>query len=289
MSPKLIRTLFLLPALLVLAVFFVYPIVLTFYYSFTDFTGVGTPEFTGLKNYDRIISRPRYPEALKVTVLFTVIVVTVQTLAGLFIATLLQRLPQVRNFARAALFTPAMMSFVIVGYVWQFIYAPYNGGLNALMTAVGLEGLTRGWLGDPNTALFAIAIAHVWMFTGYTTAIFLAGYANIPADIEEAGRLDGAGSWQRFRYLELPLLAPSVTINVMLSTIGTLKTFELPFIMTRGGPDGATRTLSLEIIENLFRSYKFGFASALAIVMLVIVVIVAFIQNKYLRGREDVT
>ena len=289
MSPKMMRFLFMAPALIVLGVFFVYPILLTFYYSFTDFTGVGTPEFSGLKNYDRIVSRSRYPEALKITVLFTVIVVVLQITLGLFIATLLQRLPAVRNFARAALFTPAMMSFVIVGYVWQFIYSPYNGGLNALLTSIGLESMTRGWLGDPNTALIAIAVAHVWMFTGYTTAIFLAGYANIPGDIEEAGRLDGASSWQRFRHLELPLLAPSITINVMLATIGTLKTFELPFIMTRGGPDGATRTLSLEIIENLFRSYKFGFASALAIVMLVIVVLVAFIQNKYLRGREDVT
>lgn len=288
MSSRLARSLMVLPALAVLGIFFVYPILLTVYYSFTDFTGVGTPEFAGLKNYDRLLSRDRYPHALKITLLFTVIVVTVQTSAGLVMATLLQRLPAVRNFARAALFTPAMMSFVIVGYVWQFIYSPYNGGLNALLTAIGLEDLARGWLGDPSTALFAIAIAHVWMFTGYTTAIFLAGFANIPSEMLEAGQLDGAKSWQRFRYLELPLLAPSVTINVMLSTIGTMKTFELPFIMTKGGPDGATRTLSLEIIENLFGAYKFGFASALSIVMLVIVIIVAFVQNKYLRAREEV-
>lgn len=289
MSSRTTKFLFMFPALVVLGVFFVYPILLTFYFSFTDFTGVGTPEYAGLKNYDRILSRSRYPEALKITVYFTILVVTLQTLAGLFIATMLQRLPAVRNFARAALFTPAMMSFVIVGYVWQFIYSPFNGGLNALLTAVGLDSITGAWLGDPDTALIAIAVAHVWMFTGYTTAIFLAGYANIPADIEEAGKLEGANSWQRFWYLELPLLAPSVTINVMLSTIGTLKTFELPFIMTKGGPDGATRTLSLEIIENLFGAYKFGFASALSIVMLVIVILVAFIQNKYLRAREDVS
>lgn len=289
MSPKLARVAFVLPALVVLTVFFIYPIGLTFYYSVTDFTGVGTANYVGAKNYQRFLARPRYFDALQVTVLFTVVVVVVQTLAGLFFAAVLHRLPAIRNFARAALFTPAMMSFVIVGYVWQFIYSPYNGGLNAALGAVGLEGLARGWLGDPNTAIFAIAVAHVWMFTGYTTAIFLAGFANIPADIDEAGLLDGASSWQRFRHLELPLLAPAVTINVMLSTIGTLKTFELPYIMTRGGPDGATRTLSLEIIENLFGSYKFGFASALSVVMLAIVVIVAVVQNIYLRGREDQT
>lgn len=288
MSSNLTRLMFLAPALAILGIFFVYPILLTFYYSFTDFTGVGVPEWVGTANYDRFIARDRYPAALGVTLWFTIVVVTVQTLLGLFFAAILHRLPAIRNVARAALFMPAMMSFVIVGYVWQFIYSPFNGGLNSLLTSVGLESQTRGWLGDPDTALYAIALAHVWMFAGYTTAIFLAGFANIPAEIDEAGRLDGASNWQRFRHLELPLLAPAVTINVILSTIGTLKTFELPFIMTKGGPDGATRTLSVEIIDNLFRSYKFGFASALSIIMLVIVVIVAFIQNKYLRGREDV-
>jgi raffinose/stachyose/melibiose transport system permease protein len=289
MSPKLSRFLFVLPALVVLSVFFVYPILLTFYYSFTSFTGVGDATFLGTTNYERILDRDRYLHALKITLIFCVTVVTLQNLFGLMFAALLHRLPAVRNFARAALFMPAMMSFVIVGYVWQYIYSPFDGGMNAVLSAIGLGSMARGWLGDPNTAIFAIALAHIWMFTGYSTAIFLAGFANIPPEIEEAGRLDGASSWQRFRHLELPLLAPSITINVMLSTIGTLKTFELPFIMTRGGPDGATRTLSLEIIENLFRSYKFGFASALAVVMLVIVIIVAFVQNIYLRGREDVT
>lgn len=287
MTSRRSTVLFTLPALVVLGLFFVYPIGLTVQMSFTNFTGLGVPENIGLDNYERIVSRDRYPEALWVTIKFTLVVVTVQTLAGLAFAALLHRMPAVRNFSRAALFTPAMMSFVVVGYVWQFIYSPFSGGLNALLRGAGIEGLARGWLGDPDTALYAIAVAHIWMFTGYTTAIFLAGYANIPADIDEAGRLDGASSWQRFRRLEVPLLAPSFTINIMLSTIGTLKTFELPFIMTRGGPDGATRTLSLEIIEQLFGKYRFGFASALSIVMLVIVIAVALLQNWYLRRRED--
>ena len=278
--------LFALPALVVLGLFFVYPIGLTVRMSFTDFSGVGIAEDVGLKNYDRIVSRPRYAEELWVTLKFTAVVVTLQTAAGLILAALLHRLPAIRNVSRAALFTPAMMSFVVVGYVWQFIYSPFSGGLNAALRGIGLDGLAHGWLGDPSTALYAIAVAHVWMFTGYTTAIFLAGYANIPSDIEEAGRLDGATSFQRFRHLEIPLLAPAFTINVILSTIGTLKTFELPFIMTRGGPDGATRTLSLEIIDQLFGSYKFGFASALSIVMLVLVIAVTLVQNWYLRRRE---
>lgn len=278
--------LFAVPALVILCCFFVYPILLSLQMSFTDFTGVGEAENVGWDNYNRVFSRSRYVDSLKVTLFFTLIVVTVQTALGLFFAAALHRLPAIRNFARAALFTPAMMSFIIVGYVWQFIYSPFSGGLNAVLGMVGLESLQRGWLGDPSTALFAVAFAHVWMFVGYTTAIFLAGFANIPQELDEAARLEGASSFQRFWYIELPLLAPSFTVNIILSTIGTLKTFELPFIMTRGGPDGATRTLSLQIIEQLFGNYKFGFASALSIIMLIVVVLVAFIQNRYLRARE---
>lgn len=277
-----------LPAVLVLAIFFVYPIGLSLRLSFTDFTGVGVAEDVGWKNYVRIFTRSRYVDALQVTLLFTLIVVVVQTALGLMFAALLYRLPAIRNLCRAALFLPAMMSFVIVGYVWQFIYSPFGGGgLNAALEAIGLGAMSHNWLGDPDTALFALAFAHVWMFVGYSTAIFLAGYASIPPELDEAARLEGTSGWQRFRHIEVPLLAPSFTINVILSTIGTLKTFELPFIMTRGGPDGATRTLSLHIIDSLFGKYKFGFASALSIVMLILVVLVAVLQNRILRAREE--
>lgn len=278
--------LFTLPALVVIGCFFVYPILLSIQMSLTNFTGVGTAEFVGLANYERIAKRSRYIDSVVVTIHFAAIVVIVQTLLGLFFAALLHRLPAIRNLSRAVLFTPAMMSFVIVGYVWQFIYSPFGGGLNALLGAIGLSFLERSWLGDPDIAIYAIAGAHIWMFVGYSTAIFLADYANIPTELEDAARLEGTSSWQRFRHLEVPLLARSFTVNIMLSTIGTLKTFELPFIMSKGGPDGATRTLSLEIINQLFVNYKFGFASALSVMMLAIVLVVAFVQNRFLRRRE---
>ncbi len=281
--------LFTIPALVVLGVFFVYPIVLTFQMSLTNFAGIGAAEPVGWKNYDRIFSRPRYTEAIQVTVWFTVIVVAALNVTGLFFAAMLHRLPAIRNFSRAALYTPAMMSFVVVGYVWQFLYSPINGGINVALRDLGLGALEQNWLGDPDIALYAVAFTQIWMFTGFTCAIFLAGFAGIPSDIEEAAKLEGVTSWQCFRHVELPLLAPSITVSVILTTIGTLKTFELPFILTKGGPDGATRVLSIEIIDNLFAQYKFGFASALAIIMLILVLAVAFVQNRVLRSRENVT
>lgn len=281
--------LFTIPALIVICVFFIYPILLTLQMSFTDFAGIGDANNVGMKNYERIFSRSRYLDEVWVTLFFTLIVVTALTVFGLFFAAMLHRLPLIRNFARAALYTPAMMSFVVVGYIWQFIYSPINGGLNVALRDMGLGALEQNWLGDPAIALFAVAFTQIWMFTGFTCAIFLAGFAGIPEEIGEAGKLEGASSWERFRYLELPLLGPSFTVSIILTTIGSLKTFELPYILTKGGPDGATRTLSIEIIDNLFGQYKFGFASGLSMIMLVLVLAVAFLQNTVLRERENVT
>lgn len=278
--------LFTLPALAVLFLFFVHPIILTAEMSFTSFKGIGESKDIGWRNYERIFSRERYLDAIWITLLYTLIVVPALTVTGLFFAAILHRLPAIRNFSRAALYTPAMMSFVVIGYVWQFLYSPLNGGINVALRDMGLGALEQNWLGNPDIALFSVAFVQIWMFTGFTCAIFLAGFAGIPEEIGEAGRLEGATSWQRFRYLELPLLGPSITVSVMLTTIGTLKTFELPFILTNGGPDGATRMLSIEIIDNLFGQYKFGFASALSIIMLIVVLAVAFVQNKVLRDRE---
>lgn len=281
--------LFAIPALLVLILFFVHPIILTFEMSLTSFKGIGEAKDVGWKNYERIFTRDRYLQEVWITLRYTVIVVSALTVSGLFFAAMLHRLPLIRNFARAALYTPAMMSFVVVGYIWQFLYSPINGGINVALRDLGLGTWAQNWLGDPNLALYAVAFTQIWMFTGFTCAIFLAGFAGIPEEISEAGRLEGASSWQQFRYLELPLLGPSITVAVILTTIGTLQTFELPFILTNGGPDGATRMLSIEIIDNLFGQYKFGFASALSIIMLIIVLAVAFVQNKVLRDRENVT
>ncbi|SEU05327.1 carbohydrate ABC transporter permease [Paracoccus homiensis] len=278
--------LFSLPALIVLVLFFVHPVILTFDMSLTSFKGIGEAKDIGWRNYERIFTRDRYLDEIWLTLWYTVIVVSALTVTGLFFAAMLHRLPAIRNFSRAALYTPAMMSFVVVGYVWQFLYSPINGGINVALRDLGLGWIEQNWLGDPDIALYAVAFVQIWMFTGFTCAIFLAGFANIPEEIGEAGRLEGASSWQRFRYLELPLLGPSITVSVMLTTIGTLKTFELPFILTKGGPDGATRLLSIDIIDNLFGQYKFGFASALSIVMLAVVLVVALVQNRLLAEKE---
>jgi raffinose/stachyose/melibiose transport system permease protein len=215
-----------------------------------------------------------------------VVVVIVQNTVAIFIAYWLFKLKRVRSVVRAGLLLPAMMAFVAVGYLWSFIYSPLGGPLNQVMDALGLHSLERVWLGDPQTALMAIAFVYIWMYTGYAATIYLANYLAIDPSLLEAADLDGARGWKRFRYVDWRLLAPSLTINVTLSVIGSLRVFDLPFIMTQGGPNNATQTLSLAIYSASFSNFQFAYGTALAVALLLLTVIVGVTQATLLRRRE---
>lgn len=277
---------FALPALLVFAVFTLYPLVNAVRLSFTSFTGVGEAKWIGWENYRAIFTDPAYLGVLKVTVGYALVVVVVQNFLGLLIAALLYSLPKVRNMARVALLVPSMYAAVIAAFIWEYLYSPLGGGLNEVLKAIGLGGWQQVWLGDPSIALFSVAAVQIWMYVGYSTAIFLAGFLSIPPELHDAAQMDGANAWQRFTRIDIPMLAPAFTVNITLSTIGTLKAFEMPLVLTHGGPDGATTTLGLQIFESLFSEYKFGFSSALAIVMLVLTIVIVYVQNTLLRRRE---
>lgn len=278
--------LFALPALLLYSVFSLYPLLNAFHLSFTDFAGVGEARWVGWRNFAEIFGDPQYLRILKVTFGYALIVVVVQTLLGLLIAALLFSLPALRNAARVALLVPSMYSAVIAAFVWQYIYSPLGGGLNEALRLIGAQSWQQIWLGEPGIALFSVAAVQIWMYVGYSTAIFLAGYLSIPRDLHDAASIDGANALQRFWKIDVPLLAPSFTVNITLSTIGTFKAFEFPLVLTQGGPDGATTTLGLQIFNSLFSEYRFGFASALSVVMLLLIVLIAYTQNWYLRRRE---
>lgn len=279
--------LFTLPALAVYGAFGLYPLLSAVRLSFTHFTGVGVATWAGLGNYATVLGDAAYRRSLWITLAYTAIVVVVQNGLGLLFAALLQSVPRMRGPARVALLVPSMFSFVIAGFVWQYLYSPLGGGLDAVLQAAGLGGWQPVWLGDPATALVSVTAVHVWMFVGYSTAIFLTGYAGIAAELRDAARIDGASAWQRFWQVELPLLAPAVTVNVTLSTIGTLKTFELPFVLSDGGPDGATTTVGLQIFKSMFAFYDFGVASALSVVALLLTAAIVTAQGRILRAREE--
>lgn len=281
------RLYFLIPALFLYLAFTIYPVMKGISLSMTEYAGVGEATWVGLENYQEIFQDQRYLQVLKNTLVYGVVVVIFQNGLGLIFAAILNSIPAVRDALRTALLVPSMLSLVIAGYVWQYLYAPMGGGLNELLASFGMSSMQQVWLGDSNIAIFSVAAVHVWMFVGYSTAIFLAGYAGISSEVKDAARVDGVSPVKSFFHIDIPLLAPAITVNITLATIGTLKSFEFPFIMTGGGPDYATMTLGLKIFQLIFQDFKYGSAAALSVIMIVLVAVITIIQNSYLRSRED--
>jgi raffinose/stachyose/melibiose transport system permease protein len=279
--------LFAAPALVLYGLIVLYPLFQGAVLSLTDST-VGNPaDFVGLDNYLALVRDPDVMRALRVTVLYAVVVVVVQNAVGLALARALYRRLAIRRTASVLLLLPTLMSAVMAAFIWTYLFAP-DGGINALLRGVGLDAVAHVWLGNPTTAIWAIAVVNVWMFAGYSCAIFLAGYLGLPGDVLDAAQVDGAQGWRQFASVEWPLLAPALTVNVTLALIGSLKVFELPFVMTNGGPAGSTTTLSILIFNKIFGGGgDFAYGVAVSILLLVVVVVLASAVQGLLRRREE--
>ena len=278
---------FVVPALLVYAVVVLGPSLAGVVYAFTDWSGVGGFSFTGPDNFRTLLHDGRALESVGNTLLLTTAVVVVQNGVGLLLALGVHSRVRSRAVLRLVFFAPAVVSPVMVAVLWKYIYNPENGaGLNGLLGAVGLGALRRDWLGDPSLVLWSVAAMVVWQYAGYSMVVFLAGLQGVPAELHEAARIDGAGCWQRFRHVTWPLLAPALTVNVMLSTIGGLKLFDQVYAATNGGPGTASETLSTVLYKEAFVYGKFGYSTAVALVLALFVAAVSLLQLHALRARE---
>lgn len=278
---------FVVPALVVYAVVVLYPSIAGVVYAFTDWSGIGSFSFVGLANFHTLLGDDRAIQSVTNTLLLTVAVVVVQNGIGLLLALGVNANIKSRALLRVIFFAPAVVSPVMVAFLWKYVYNPDNGaGLNGILGAVGLGGLRQDWLGNPSLALWSVAAMVVWQYAGYSMVIFLAGLQGVPAELHEAARIDGAGTWQRFRYVTWPLLAPALTINLMLSTIGGLKLFDQVYAATNGGPGTSSETLSTVLYKEAFVYGKFGYSTAVALVLALFVAAVSLIQLRYLRARE---
>jgi raffinose/stachyose/melibiose transport system permease protein len=282
--------LFVAPALACYAAIVLYPSASGLLYAFTDWTGLGDWSFVGLRNFDTLLHDERALGALKNTLLLTVAIVVVQNGIGLLLALGVHARIKSRILLRAIFFAPVVVSPVMIAFLWKYIYNPApEAGLNGLLGALGLGSLRQDWLGNPSLALWSVAAMVVWQNAGYSMVIFLAGLEGIGKDLREAATIDGAGPFTRFRYVTWPLLAPSTTITVMLSTIGGLKLFDQVFAATAGGPGYATETLSTVLYKEAFVFGRYGYSTAVALVLALFVAAVSLIQIRYLRAREDET
>ncbi|GAA5074416.1 carbohydrate ABC transporter permease [Thermocatellispora tengchongensis] len=278
--------LFAAPALFVYAVVVLYPSIAGVLYAFTDWSGIGGEmSFVGLANFRAMLDDEQALGSIANTLLLTVAILVVQNGVGLLLALGVHARIKSKALLRVIFFAPVVVSPVMIAFLWKYIYNPApDAGLNGLLAVFGLPG--RDWLGDPSLALWSIAGMVIWQNAGYSMVIFLAGLEGVPAELHEAAMIDGAGPFQRFRYVTWPLLAPALTINLMLSTIGGLKLFDQVFAATNGGPGYATETLSTVLYKQAFVYGDFGYSTAVALVLALFVAAVSFVQISYLRSRE---
>jgi raffinose/stachyose/melibiose transport system permease protein len=256
------------------------------WYAFTDWDGISrSAEFIGFDNFREIIENPASRGALENTVLLAVTFVVVANAIGLGLALGLNRTLKSRTLLRAVFFAPVVMSSLAVSYVWQFIFS-YTGPLNSFLDAVGLDSWQRAWTGDPTWALWTIFVVLVWQFAGLSMVMYLAGLAGIPDELDEAAAVDGASTFRRFRKITLPLLAPAITVSVTLSLIYGLGVFDQVLALTGGGPVDASETLATQIYKQTFAFGRFGYGTALSLILTILIMGMALTQLAVLRHRE---
>ncbi|UKS27951.1 sugar ABC transporter permease [Paenibacillus sp. HWE-109] len=278
---------FLAPAVLVYGVLFLGPVLSSLYYSFTNWNGINqTMSFVGLRNYSDLLSDKAFLAALQNTLKFAVLVVILQNAMAIPLAIVLDAGIRSRNLLRVIFFSPAVLSPLVVGYTWLYIYEPNQGVLNTLLRQFGLDAWTQSWLGDPQIALISIVGIVIWQYTGYSMVIYLANLQTIPKDLYESAGMDGAGKRHQFWHITFPLLAPAMTINIVLSTIGTLKAFDIVYVTTKGGPYHATETMSTLMFSTAFGSDSFGYGTAIGVVIFAIIMGISLLQLAILRRRE---
>jgi ABC-type sugar transport system permease subunit len=278
---------FAVPFVAIFVVFLLGPIAATLVMSFTDFgirdlrNPLGT-DFVGVDNYVQLLGDTKFITALFNTAYFVVVGVPLTLIAGLAAAVLLDRgIRRFRTLFRVGFYLPVVTSIVAIAVVWRFVLNPDVGLVNMALDSIGING--PDWLANPVLAMPSIIVMAVWRNLGFAMVVFLAGLQTIPGSLYEAASIDGAGRWQAFRHVTLPLLRPTMLFIVVITTIGYLQLFEEPFVMTDGGPLDRTLSISMYMFRQGFQFFHQGYAAAIAWVLFIIVAIVAFIQFRILR------
>lgn len=279
---------FLAPALALIGVFFVLPVLASLLLGFTDFDiyalgDMSTLRFVGLDHYRHIVSDPLFRTALTNTLYFVAVGGPLSVLVSLSVALLVNhRLVRWKGVFRSLLFLPVVTTLVAVAVVWRYLYHPRYGVLNALLGGLGLPPVD--WLGDPHWAMPAIILMAVWKNFGFNMVVFVAGLQSIPERLYEAARIDGASDWNQFRYITLPLLGPTFLFVTVITLIGYFQLFAEPYIMTQGGPGDSTLSVALLMFQEGFRWWNLGYAAAVAFVLFLVILAGTLLLGRLRRG-----
>lgn len=275
--------LFIAVPVLAAIIFLLIPMVTSFWWSFNEYNGIQPPRFVGLDNYVKLLTGDKiFRHALKNTTFFVFFGMLIGPTLGLLTALLLNQKVRFQALFRTAYFLPVMTSLVVVATIWRMLYNR-NGLLNIGLAALGLKPI--GWLSDPQWAMMSIVIASVWQGFGFEMVIFLAALQNIPKELYEAAAMDGANGWQKFRHITVPFLRPVLFFVYVIGIIGSYQIFDQVFVMTSGGPVHSTTTL-VYYLYSRFIDLRLGYASAIAYVLFVILVIFSLIQWRFFMEKD---
>jgi raffinose/stachyose/melibiose transport system permease protein len=274
-----------MPAIILFGLFFIYPLTQGIGISLTDSNGISQPQFIGFQNFVEFFKDERAKNDVATTVLFALGSAPLLNLFGFVYALVLDRSFKGKGVVRAIIYLPAVISPLIMGYVWYFILQPDRGFLYHVLQNLNLGALSGNWLGNPKSALIVLILINVWQFVGMTMIIYLAGLQSIPKEMYEACEIDGAGYAKSLWYITIPMLVQSIKINVVTNIIGSLSVFEVIIALTDGGPGYSTESLSIYILRMLYGSFT-GYSTAVAMILFAIIIIPVFIFMKFIKTRE---
>lgn len=279
--------LFALPAILLVFIFTLLPTFRSFQYSLTDWNGVN-PDFkyVGFSNFESVVSSPEFMTLFVNTFYLIILYVPVLNILALFISVVIYGIGKLANLYKVVLFLPNIVSMVVVGFIWRTIYNPATGPLVYILEAVNLGHLVQDWLGQKATVMPAMSFAIVWFALGFYMLIYLGGLSTVPDELYEAAEVDGIGWWGKLFRITIPLIAQSITINVIVSTIAILTLFDLPYVLTQGGPGYASQTMALMSYHYAFKAMSQGKAMALAVMLTFITILFSIAELALLRRRE---
>ena len=279
-----IAMVFLIPSFIGFFGFFAWPALRGMYLSFTDYDMLRDPVWIGFDNYVKIFQDPIFFNSIWVTLEYVLLNIGIQTVLALLIAVLLHRFTR-SIVIRGIILLPYLIANVIVALVWYWL-CDYNLGLiNSVLDGLGMQRM--GFFGNENLAMPTIALVNVWRHVGYTALLIFAGLVAIPRDVYEAAEVDGAGEWRIFRSVTLPLLRPVLAFVLVVTLVGSFQIYDTIAVTTEGGPVHATRAINVYIFQQAFEQRNFGYASALAVILMIFLAFIAIAQNKMLKANEN--
>lgn len=286
MSNKKIIALYVLPALLVIMAVVYIPIILTAYYGLNEWNGIGAMTFIGLDNYQALLSDGKFWDSAWHSLLLAVFSAA-SLIIYLAVAMVLTSKIKGANLFRKIYLIPMLLSSVAIAQLWLRIYHPTNGIVNSFLESIGITN-PPAWLAEPSLVLFALFIPILWQYAGFYILIYYAALKNIPASLVEAAKIDGATSFQIAFRIKLPLIMEVIKVTIVLAVVGSLKYFDLIFVMTDGGPNGASEVMASYMYQTAFRAYDFGYGSAIGFFLLVICLIVTWVIRKLTASKETI-